>query len=178
MINASIGGTNAKDSLCRFEKQVLKHDPDLIIICFGLNDVNGSLEDYLMPLESMFRRCALDSLDVIFMTPNMLNKRVADDTPAQYYEYAIKTAEMQNSGKMDQYIYSAIELAKRYAIPVCDCYSKWKELSKTQDVTMLLDNRINHPISEMHQLFADCLYDMIIGEARNDLENQSLMVKK
>ena len=107
MINASIGGTNAKDSLCRFEKQVLKHDPDLIIICFGLNDVNGSLEDYLMPLESMFRRCALDSLDVIFMTPNMLNKRVADDTPAQYYEYAIKTAEMLNNSEKGLYISSA-----------------------------------------------------------------------
>ena len=178
MINASIGGTTAKASLLRFEKQVLKHEPDLIIICFGLNDVNGSLEDYLNPLESMFKRCVSCGLDVIFMTPNMLNTRVADDTPEQYYNYAIKTAEMQNSGKMDQYIYSAIDLAKRYEIPVCDCYSKWKEISKTQDITLLLVNRINHPTSEMHQLFADSLYDMIIGDTKNTSDNQSSMFKQ
>ena len=28
----------------------------------------------------------------------------------------------------------------------------------------MLANRINHPISEMHKLFADELYKMIIGE--------------
>ena len=43
MINAAIGGTTATASLKRMEKQVFGHDPDLVIICFGLNDVNGPL---------------------------------------------------------------------------------------------------------------------------------------
>ena len=79
-------------------------------------------------------------------------------------EYAAVTAEIQNSGKMDRFIYAAIDLAKSMDIPVCDCYSKWKELSKTQDTTMLLANRINHPVREMHQLFADSLFAMIFPE--------------
>ena len=178
MINASIGGTTAKESLSRFEKQVLIHEPDLIIICFGLNDVNGSLEDYLEALECMFRRCKSDEKDVIFMTPNMLNTSVAEDTPKQYYDYAIKTAEMQNSGRMDNFIYSAIDLANRYQIPVCDCYSKWKEISKTHDVTTLLINRINHPNSEMHQLFATSLFDMIIKDAYKLSDEQNLMFEQ
>ena len=41
MINASVGGTMAKDALSRVDKQVLVHDPDLVIVCFGLNDING-----------------------------------------------------------------------------------------------------------------------------------------
>ena len=164
MINASIGGTTAKASLERMDKQVLSHNPDLVIVCFGLNDVNGSLEDYLMSLKLIFQKCTATGCDIIFMTPNMLNTYVAEDTPQQHREYAAKTAQMQNGGRMDQFIFSAIDLAHQMDVKVCDCYAQWKELAKTLDTTMLLANRINHPVPEMHKLFADNLYDMIICE--------------
>ena len=32
------------------------------------------------------------------------------------------------------------------------------------DTTVLLANRINHPTQEMHQLFADSLYELIFDE--------------
>lgn len=178
MINASIGGTTAKRSLCRLQSQVLKHEPDLVIVCFGLNDVNDPLDDYLSSLQSIFAQSKGVGCDVIFMTPNMLNTRVADDTPEKYCKYAIKTAEMQNSGRMDEYMAAAVALAERMEISVCDCYAKWKELSKTQDVTMLLANRINHPIPEMHQLFADSLYELIIESCQNTAQEQSDMFEK
>lgn len=175
MINASIGGTTAKASLERMERQVFCHAPDLVIICFGLNDVNGTLDDYIESLRQIFDRCLAANSDAIFMTPNMLNTYVADDTPGQYREYAFKTAEMQNSGRMDKYIYSAIRLAEDMSIPVCDCYSKWKKLSVTEDITMLLANRINHPTSEMHKLFADSLYEMIMGDVQIEKTNNNTM---
>lgn len=34
-------------------------------------------------------------------------------------------------------------------------------LSETQDTTLLLANRINHPIRDMHELFAQCLFNTI-----------------
>ena len=40
VINAGIGGATAKSSLKRMERQVFAHAPDLIILCFGLNDIN------------------------------------------------------------------------------------------------------------------------------------------
>ena len=166
MICASISGTTANASVSRLEKQVLNHDPDMVIVCFGLNDVNGSLETYLRSLRTIFERCLAAGAEVIFMTPNMMNTYVAEDTPKKWWDYAHKTAEMQMSGKMDQYIFSAIRMAEEMGVTVCDCYSKWKELSKTQDVTMLLENRINHPTMEMHNLFADSLYDIIIGNKK------------
>ena len=175
MINASIGGTSATGSLGRLERQVLIHEPDLVIVCFGLNDVNGTLENYLASLESIFQKCADADCDVIFMTPNMLNTYVADDTPAQYYEYAHKTAEMQNGGRMDEFITAAAALAEKMKVTVCDCYSKWKELAKTQDTTMLLANRINHPIPEMHQLFADSLYELIMGDCQSGTASDTTM---
>ena len=98
------------------------------------------------------------------MTPNMLNTYVAEDTPKEHYDYAIKTARMQNSGRMDEFIGAAVALAKNCGVAVCDCYAKWKELSATEDTTLLLENRINHPTPEMHKLFAESLYKMILGE--------------
>lgn len=164
MINAAIGGTTAAASLKRMETQVFRHDPDLVIICFGLNDVGGPLHTYLDALKEIFRKCIDHGCDAIFMTPNMLNTYVADDTLAQHRDYAHVTAGFQTSGRMDQYMDAAVNLATEMGIPVCDCYAAWKELAKTEDTTMLLANRINHPTAEMHQLFADMLYPMIIGK--------------
>lgn len=178
MINAAICGTTAKLSLSRLERQVFIHEPDLIIVCFGLNDVNGTLEDYLSSLESIFKKCIEADYDVIFMTPNMLNTYVAPDTAEDLVSCAAETAEMQNSGKMDSYMASAVNLANELGVTVCDCYSKWKELSKTQDTTMLLANRINHPNPEMHSLFADSLYDIIMADTQNSKENESTMFQK
>ena len=162
MINSSIGGTLARDAVRRLDTQVLNHAPDLVIVCFGLNDINGTLDEYLSSLEEIFKRCTDEGVEVIFMTPNMLNTSIVGDTPKKYYEYALKMAEIQNNGTMDKFIYKAKELASSMSIPVCDVYSKWKKLSLTEDVTMLLSNRINHPTEEMHKLFADSLYEMIV----------------
>jgi len=164
VINAGIGGTTAKSSLRRLESQVLSHSPDLIIVCFGLNDINGTLEDYLSALEIIFKKCK-EQCETVFLTPNMLNTYVAEDTPKEHIEYAKKTAEYQTSGRMDLYIHSATKLARDIGVEVCDCYSMWKELSKTEDTTKLLINRINHPTQEMHKLFADALFETIFKGA-------------
>ncbi len=177
VINAGIGGVSAKSSISRIDKQVLVYSPDLVIVCFGLNDVNGTVEDYLSSLRTIFEKCRNSGADVIFMTPNMLNTYVADDTAPEHLDYAVKTAEYQNSGKMDLFMNSAVKLAAEMNIDVCDCYLKWKELSETQDTTKLLVNRINHPIKEMHELFADSLFEMLeISDLM--LDNDSTMYKE
>ena len=164
VINAGIGGTTAKSSLRRLESQVLSHSPDLIIVCFGLNDINGTLEDYLSALAIIFKKCK-EQCETVFLTLNMLNTYVAEDTPKEHIEYAKKTAEYQTNGRMDLYIHSATKLARDTGVEVCDCYSMWKELSKTEDTTKLLVNRINHPTQEMHKLFADALFETIFKGA-------------
>ena len=163
MICASIGGTTAADALSRLDGQVLNHTPDMVIVCFGLNDVNGTLTRYLSSPRTIFGQCSASGAEVIFMTPNMMNTYVSENTPSKWLEYAHKTAEMQTGGRMDAYIEAAIQLARDMGITVCDCYSKWKKLAETQDTTLLLANGINHPTAEMHRLFADSLYETIMG---------------
>lgn len=164
VINAGIGGITAQNSLKRMEDQVFSHNPDLIIVCFGLNDVNGTLDDYISSLKTIFEECNNRQIQTIFMTPNMLNTYVTDDTDESLREYATKTAEMQNSGRMDKFMNEACDLANSMGVEVCDCYSMWKEISKTEDTTLLLANRINHPTNEMHELFADSLFNVIFKD--------------
>lgn len=171
VINAGIGGITAKESLERMDKQVLSHNPDLVIVCFGLNDVNAPLDEYINSMETIFDRCQKKGAEIVLMTPNMLNTSVVEDTPKEYYEYAIKTAEMQNSGKMDLYMDAVVKLAEQKNVKVCDCYKKWKKLSETQDITYLLANRINHPTKEMHELFAQSLFEIIFEQTDVDTKS-------
>ena len=175
VINSGIGGTTAAKSVARLESQVLTHKPDLVIVCFGLNDINGELQDFVGALREMFSRIQEIGSDLIFMTPNMLNTRVAEDTAEIYLEYAQRMADIQNGGKMDLFIESAVKLAESMNVTVCDCYAKWKELAKTQDTTMLLANRINHPTREMHELFAQSLFDIIFADTDAGVGDESTM---
>ncbi len=161
VINAGIGGITAKDSVQRIDSQVLSHNPDLVIVCFGLNDVNGELDVYLESLKIIFKKCLESGAEVIFMTPNMLNTYVAEHTDPVHYGYAEVTARMQNEGRMDLYMKSAVRLAKEMNVTVCDCYSMWKERNLTEDMTLHLANGINHPTKEMHELFANALFEVI-----------------
>ncbi len=166
VINAGIAGITAKGSLERMDRQVLSHNPDLVIVCFGLNDVNGTLSEYTDSLETIFRKCKDFGCDVIFMTPNMLNTSVSEKTEQKYMEYASVAAGYQNGGKMDLYISSAIKKAQQMDVAVCDCYAQWKKLSETEDITQRLANYINHPTKEMHELFASMLFDLIFADSK------------
>jgi hypothetical protein len=57
----------------------------------------------------------------------------------------------------------AVSLARDCGIKICDCYSAWKKRAETEDTTLLLANRINHPVREMHELFASMLFETVMG---------------
>lgn len=162
-INSGIEGTTAKNALERINRDVLSYHPELVVVCFGLNDINGELNEYTESLSDIFKMCKKIGADVIFMTPNMLNTYVAKSVLPQYREIATTTAKYQNEGKMDEYIKAAIKTAEENEVIVCDCYAKWKEMYQSgADTTELLINKINHPNQKMHQLFADMLFDIIM----------------
>ena len=177
VINAGIGGITAKGSLDRMDAHVLSHNPDLVIVCFGLNDVNGSLEDYRESLRTIFSRTLERGIETVLLTPNMLNTYVRDDIPESLVNYAGVTARAQNSGKMDTYIEAAREVAREMGVKIADAYAEWKRLAECEDTTALLANGINHPTREMHELFADVIFREIFDEESVAVENDSTMYR-
>ena len=93
----------------------------------------------------------------------MLNTYVDEpNTTPRFLDYARVTCGFQTSGKMDRFMEAARQCAAEHGVRVCDCYAQWKTMEAAgTDTTQLLVNRLNHPTREMHQLFADALFNMI-----------------
>ena len=168
IINAGISGDRAPHAVERLERDVLCHNPDLVVVCFALNDVCDGIENiekYAQSLDSIFKALLKKNIEVIFMTPNMMNTytdySITDD---EIKMIADLTANRQNSGDMDKYIDKAKEVCENNGVVVCDCYAKWKKLYENGvNVTELLANKMNHPTRDMNWLFAYSLVETMMG---------------
>lgn len=158
-VNAGISGDNSGRGVERVERDVLRHQPDLTVVCYGLNDCGrkeGSVEKYVGNLRRIFERVLESGSELIFMTPNMMNTRVSPHlADPDFIELAKGTALKQNEGYFDAHIDGARALCAEIGVPVCDCYAIWKRLAECGvDTTELLSNKINHPTRDMNKLFA------------------------
>lgn len=163
IINAGIGGDNARIGATRVERDVLRYQPDLVVVCYGLNDCaefERYIPRYVNALSEIFDKIRASGCDVIFMTPNMMNTEISPHlTEPSFIETAKMTAQRQNSGMFDKHLDAAKALCREKGVPVCDCYAVWKMLDRGGvNVTELLCNQINHPCREMHRVFA---YELI-----------------
>lgn len=158
-LNKGIGGQNSTAAIDRLKSDVIDNNPDLVVVCFGLNDIYSDIEEFNTSLDTIFKAINKSHIPCIYMTPNMLNTKVNGVICQDVAEF---TSSFQNSGKMDLYMESAIQVASNNNITICDCYNVWKRLTKSGiDTNKLIANGINHPNREMHWLFAQKLFETI-----------------
>lgn len=165
VVNAGVNGDSAAGGLARLDRDVLRFRPDLCVVNFGLNDVNGDYDRYVKSMDGIFSRLQAEGIPAVFLTCNMLNTYYnAAITAPRYYEYAHKTAEMQLSGRLERYLDGAKEAAYRRGARLCDCHEKWLAMYRAGlDTTVMLANGINHPVRELHGLFAGYLAKLLEG---------------
>lgn len=167
--NFGVNGDYAPNGARRFAKDVLSANPDLLVVCYGLNDCDNEmqgLEAYKAGLHSIFTQAKEAGIETIFMTPNMMNtytdKRRLEES---FHALGDLVATRQLEGLFDSYMEAAREVCREEGIRICDCYAIWKQMyAAGVDVTSLLSNCINHPTREMHYLFAWELVRTILGE--------------
>lgn len=169
LINAGICGDGAAHGLERLERDVLHWNPDMVVVCYGLNDsIKGmdSLSTYLDSLKGIFTKLQAAGIETIFMTPNMMctyvDYSITDDL---LLDAAQKCSKTQCDGILDNYLNAAKEVCREHGVRVCDCYAKWKMLYQNGiEVTELLAGKINHPSVQMHKLFAVSLLETMMTE--------------
>ena len=144
----------------------MQKDPAWGPFCFGLNDSTGGedkLDLYYDSLVAIFNKLKDAGSEVIFMTPNMMATKLSPTLHESFVELIGKISERQTSGLVDKYINAARELCEKENVPLCDCYAKWKKLEQSGvDITELLANKVNHPVREMHELFATALLETMM----------------
>ena len=55
-VNTAIGGTNSRQGLERFDDDVIAHNPDLLVIAYGMNDRETTEQNYRYYIEQMVER--------------------------------------------------------------------------------------------------------------------------
>ena len=159
IVNAGISGDTAKGGSKRLERDVLSFKPDLVIVCFGLNDAtleDAGFEDYVNPLEKLFKDVKASGCELIFMTPCLrTSKADMKRFEQRFNEVAENVAKNENDGWLIKYLDAARELCDKLDVPVCDCNKLWSALRENEvDINKLLSNQINHPTEKMHWMFA------------------------
>lgn len=166
IVNAGISGDSAVHAKERVIRDVVSHQPDLTIVCFGLNDsmqgVKG-LSAYVDALASIFDELQNGGSEIVFMTPNTMNMCMSPFLSFELEKAIAKEAmQIQNDGILGDYLNAAKKLCDEKNIKFCDCYSKWCRLAELGvDTTELLANKINHPKREMNWIFAVSLFETI-----------------
>ena len=159
IVNAGISGDVASAGIKRIDRDVLSYSPDVVVVCYGLND-SGSEENgidtYVAALKEIFDAVREKGKEVIFLTPNHITER--NNIKSLYEEINTTTEailEKKQNEWLKKYIEAARTLCENEKIPVCDCNKLWDMLSDNDvDINSLLSNRINHPTEEMHWMFA------------------------
>lgn len=166
VINAGVSGASAESSMVRLERDVIRHDPDLVLLGFCLNDACAGLEK-LDRFEQNIRRIVREirestSADIILLTPNFMASFETPRIAEVHKPYAPTIIACQNQGVLKVYVERLRELALELDMPLADVYAEWEKLhSEGVDTTALLSNGLNHPDSERQMLIAETIMTLI-----------------
>ena len=139
VIVTAIGGERATGGAERFERDVLRHGPDLVTIDYGLNDRGDGLEKARDAWRRMLDKCAAAGVPVILLTPTMDAQAALD--PKEGEVLASHAGQIRS-------------LAWEYGVGLCDPYRKFeKYLLNGGDINELLAWP-NHPNRLGHEMIA------------------------
>lgn len=97
IIGAGIGGHKVPDLEERLDRDVLKHDPDVVVIYIGINDVWHStrgegteLQRYRQGLKDLLQRCQDAGARVVLATPSVIGEKhdATNELDSMLEEYA------------------------------------------------------------------------------------------
>jgi acyl-CoA thioesterase-1 len=166
VINAGVGGQTAAGALALIERDVIRHQPDLTLVSFALNDAwNGQtgVPAFIDAMDVIVRRIRAETeSDVILLTPNFMNRREPAGADSEHIALVRATAALQNDGVLAAYAQAVRDVAQAHDLPCADVYRAWEDLA-TQgvDTDRMLANHMNHPTSEAHAIPAELLMRIV-----------------
>jgi lysophospholipase L1-like esterase len=166
VLNAGVEGDSASGAIGRMQRDVIRHDPDLVIVGFCLNDAMKGLEgieEYCKSMMNILARISAEtSANIILLTPNFMASRETHRIHAKHLQYAKAMLACQNDGVLAAYVSELREIGSSMNIPVGDVYAQWERMAaKGVDTTALLCNGLNHPDVSGQSLIAETIWQVI-----------------
>jgi len=179
IINAGVGGNHTSLARKRFDRDVLRHQADVVIIQFGINDAavdvwrtppatlpRISLQQFEENLKHFISTSRSQGTQVILMTPNPMRWTAKLKTLYGKAPYAVNDPDGFNK-LLVTYAASVRKLAKDHQVPLIDIYQLFQDYNKqpNQSIdTLLLDGM--HPNDRGHEIIAK----LLVREIANILE--------
>ena len=149
VVNAGVSGGNTTSGLARIDQDVLRHQPDLVVVMFGMNDIVANVPaTYEANLRTIVAKCRDAGAEVVLCTPNTIYDQDANRPLARLSSYADIVR----------------RLGKELALPVADCFSAFGAVEKldAREWARLMSDTI-HPNMRGHKLFAEEMTRAIAG---------------
>lgn len=166
VVNSGIGGDSAARSLKRIDRDVVRYQPDLVIVAFGANDLGASpvaaklYEDSLRQIIKLIRDQT--PADIVLLTPSFMASRDNGKIPESQQAQLQSLMRHQNEGVVKQFADIVKAVAVSENVAVGDVYARWEELAKGgTDTTAMLANGLNHPDAKAQQIPANVLMELV-----------------
>lgn len=141
VITTSIGGENAAEGARRFERDVLTHRPDLILIDYALNDRRLGLERAERAWRAMIESALQHDIPVILLTPT-------GDTRSDIQD---------SDDPLNQHARQIRQLAAEYKVGLADSLAAYQAHVDRGGRLEDLMSSVNHPSRQGHALVAEAL---------------------
>jgi len=176
IINAGVGGDTTDSGKTRFQRDVLNHQPDLVVLQFGINDSSVNvwetppastptvaIDNYKDNLIGFIRTLKQNGTEIILMTPNPL--RWTDNLKKAYGKLPYDPEDPDGFNVLLKRYGSVVRLvANQERIPLIDVYQAFETYGagKNRSINdLLLDGM--HPNSAGHRIVASLLTNQIIS---------------
>lgn len=166
-INAGVSGDTASGACSRLDRDVIRHQPDLVIVGFGSNDsVRGieRLPQFESDMEEIIRRVRSEtSADLLLMTPPFMANRSDGLIHPDHVIYTEEIVTSQTRGILTEFARAVRKLGAKHQIPIADTHSEWERLAADGlDTDIWLVNGLNHPGPDGHRLAANLAFHAIL----------------
>ncbi|MBO4366335.1 MAG: hypothetical protein J5843_01625, partial [Clostridia bacterium] len=163
VVNAGVGGDSTNNGAARIQKDVLDLDPDIVLICFGMNDQaqvisgkrpNISLDTYRTNMESFVQKLQAKGADVILICPHDAYNADGYYKPGTYgLDYSF--------GYMEQFCEVERQIALAYGLDFIDIYTE----AKQEDMSKFLNAGDGiHQSVYGHERWASYVGDYLIAK--------------
>ena len=139
IIVTAIGGENSVKGAQRFERSVLIHKPDVIMIDYGLNDRGIGLEKAYSAWNVMIKQAKEQGIKVILLTPSP-DQTVNFDNP---------------ENELKKHANQIRTIAAENQIGLVDSYQAFEFLYLDKVQLSQYMSQVNHPNERGHELIAD-----------------------
>ena len=151
VINAGIAGDTIAGMYKRVQRDVIAHQPDLVLLNGSLNwsAANGTDVEYLQILREVVRVIkAKTQADIILLTPNMEAKNPFSPDAKSTLPTRVKMIR---------------QLAQEENVCLADVYRIWEDFAAQSgcEVAGMLANTVNHPTKAGHEVYAVALMKLM-----------------